>query len=160
MKKAAILIMTIGIIFPMIVWGDANRITDKIPQVPEQVESIENLQLKITVSDRELTATFVDSKTTREFIKMLPLTLSLDDLGKREKYSNLPQELSKEGIVKTTFQKGDISYWLGGGIAAFYNQDNHEVKAGLIVMAKLEKGIDLFSGPNSLKVKFEAVKKK
>lgn len=122
-------------------------------------ESIANLQLKITVGDQERIAEFVDSKTTRDFIKRLPLTLTLDDIGRREKYSGISPELFKEGTVKTTYQEGDLSYWLGGGIAAFYHQDDHEVKAGLIVLARLREGIDVFTVPGSVRVSFDVIKK-
>jgi hypothetical protein len=121
--------------------------------------NIENLRLKITVGEKTVLAEFIDSKTTRDFISLLPLELTMDDLNEREKYSYLPKELSKEGNVTTSFQEGDLSYWLGGGLAAFYNDDKHQVKAGLIVMARLGKDIKLFKVPGAVKVRFEAVKK-
>lgn len=116
-------------------------------------------QLKITIHGKHIYADFIDSKTTREFIALLPLTLTMEDLGGREKFSSLPKELSKEGKVSTSYEVGDISYWLGGGVAAFYNNDGHQVKAGLIVLARLEKGIVLFERQESLKVTFAAVSK-
>lgn len=122
-------------------------------------EYVMDKQLKISMNNKVAYAEFEDSKTTREFIALLPLTLTMDDLSGREKYSVLPKALSKEGKVSTSFQEGDLSYWLGGGIAAFYNNDGHEVKAGLIVLAKLGKGIEHFKGPEALTVKFEAVNK-
>lgn len=119
----------------------------------------DSLKLKITVGKKVLYARFTHSGTTRDFIRQLPLTLDMQDLNGREKYSGLLQELSKEGSISTTFREGDISYWLGGGIAVFYNNDGHEVKAGLITLARLEKGIELFKGPGSVNVKFEVVSK-
>lgn len=117
----------------------------------------QNQKLKISTGKKVLYAQFTNSEATKDFIKMLPLTLDMSDLGNREKYSGISKELSKNGIVKTSFQKGDIAYWLGGGIAIFYNQDDHEVKAGLIVLAKIEKGIDVFKNPDSMQIKFEVV---
>ncbi len=116
-------------------------------------------QLKITVGDKELMASFIDSKTTRDFIAILPLNLRMDDIRKREKYASLSAVLAKEGDVKTTYKTGDISYWLGGGIAVFYDHDGREVQAGLIVLARLESGIETFNVPDSVLVKFEAVEK-
>ena len=116
-------------------------------------------KLKVTAGKTVLYAQLTDSETTRDFIKMLPLTLNMSDLGNREKYSGISKELSKNGSVKTSFQKGDIAYWLGGGIAVFYNQDDHEIKAGLIVLAKIEKGIDIFKESESMQVKFEVIPK-
>lgn len=119
---------------------------------------IDSLQLKITVGKRVLYAKFTDSKTTQDFIKQLPLTLNMMDLNGREKYCSL-SGLSKGGTVKTTFQVGDISYWLGGGLAIFYNQDNSTIKAGLIVLARIENGVHELNGSDSVVVKLEAIKK-
>jgi len=118
----------------------------------------DNLQLKISVGDKVLYAKFTNSKSTQDFIKQLPLILTMGDLRGREKYASLSTELSKDATVKTTFEAGDISYWLGGGLAVFYNQDNSTVKAGLIVLAHLDKGVEAFSGTEKVEVKFEAVK--
>ncbi len=115
-------------------------------------------KLKITTGKTVLYAEFTDSETTKDFIKMLPLTLNMNDLSGREKYSGISKVLSKNGNVKTSFQKGDLAYWLGGGIAVFYNQDDHKIKAGLIVLARIEKGIEVFKEPESMQVKFEIAK--
>ncbi|WP_337965451.1 cyclophilin-like fold protein [uncultured Flavobacterium sp.] len=115
-------------------------------------------KLKITTGKTVLYAEFTDSQTSKDFIKMLPLTLNMNDLSGREKYSGISRELSKNGSIKTSFQKGDLAYWLGGGIAVFYNQDDHEIKAGLIVLARIEKGIEVFKEPESMQVKFEVAK--
>lgn len=116
-------------------------------------------QLKITVGGKVLFATFTEGKTTEDFKKLLPLTLNMNDIGNREKYSGIATELSKTGTTKTTYTIGDISYWLGGGIAIFYNKDDREIKAGLIVLAHLQTGIEIFKGAGSLEVTFEAVEK-
>src|SRR5690606_14289385 len=124
----------------------------------ESVVPTDRRQLMLILGDKVLYAKFKDSPTTQDFIKQLPLNLKMGDLRGREKYSPLAAELSKEGVVSTTFEEGDISYWLGGGLAVFYHQNNSEVKAGLIVLARLENGMEAFSGPDPLDVKFEAVK--
>ncbi|NML64418.1 hypothetical protein HHL22_04290 [Hymenobacter sp. RP-2-7] len=114
-------------------------------------------QLRITVGSQSVIAQLVASETTRDFVKLLPLTLHLEDLGDREKYGALPAKLSEAGTMRTTYQVGDIAYWLGGGVAAFYYQDGHQVKAGLIVLARLPEGTTLFNIPGAQKVRFEAV---
>lgn len=119
----------------------------------------QNQKLKITAGTTTLYAQFKNNETTKDFIKILPLTLHMSDLGNREKYSSISKELSLEGKIQTSFKKGDIAYWLGGGIAVFYNQDGHQVKSGLIVIAQIEKGIEIFKDSESINVKFELVDK-
>lgn len=123
------------------------------------IAPIDTLQLKITIGNKVVYTDFINSKTTQEFVKLLPLTLSMQDLNGREKYSSLSKNLSKDGNIKTTFEEGDISYWLGGGLAIFYHQDNSVIKAGLINIAKLKQGKENFVGSNTIDIKFEAVKK-
>ncbi|HYI07063.1 MAG TPA: cyclophilin-like fold protein, partial [Reyranella sp.] len=41
-------------------------------------------KIAITVGDRVLTATVADSTTARDFVSLLPLTLTMKDLFKRE----------------------------------------------------------------------------
>ena len=111
-------------------------------------------KLKVTVGEKSFIVSLIDSPTTREFVNQLPLTLRMSDINDREKYSGLPDKLSGEGVVSTTYQIGDLSYWRGGGIAAFYNHDGREVKAGLIVLARLGKNVAHFNTASSIKVTF------
>lgn len=130
MENKVIKIFFLWLIIPMFGFGCKNEKTrnsaskDNFFEITEKYKNLDSLKLKITVGDKILFASLVDSKTAREFLTMLPLTLTMNDLNGREKYSSITNELSKEGKIKTSFQKDDISYWLGDGIAIFYNQDN------------------------------------
>lgn len=135
---------------------DDNRMKKEIRTA---VPIIDSLQLKITAGDNVLYTEFKSNKTTDDFIKMLPITLLMQDLNGREKYSSLSETLSKKDGVKTTFEDGEIAYWLGGGLAVFYHQDNSTIKAGLITIAKLKDGKEYFKDSDNIKVKFEAVRK-
>ena len=42
------------------------------------------MKIRLKVEDKVLTATLVDSKTTRDFVSLLPLTLTMNDLFRRE----------------------------------------------------------------------------
>ncbi|VTR29363.1 cyclophilin-like fold protein [Sphingobacterium thalpophilum] len=126
----------------------------------KNTEDIKGLQLKITMGKTVATADLVDNPTTKEFIKMLPLTLDMQDVLKTEKYADLKTELPKEGNVIHSYKAGDISYWLGGGIALYYTEDGRPIKAGLIEMAKIKKGFEDFNVPGNVKVIFQIVKSK
>lgn len=82
----------------------------------------------------------------------------MQDLNRREKYSSLAVRLPNNGTIKNTYEVGDISYWLGGGLAVFYQQDHTIVKAGLIKIGKLKEGIEVFETAENLKVRFEVAK--
>jgi hypothetical protein len=46
------------------------------------------MEIRLKVGDKETTATLIE--TTRDFISLLPLTLTMDDLFGREKFAHLP----------------------------------------------------------------------
>ena len=119
---------------------------------------IDSLKLKITIGENILYAAIYDSEATRDFMQLLPLELDMQDLNRREKYSTLAVRLSNNGTIKNTYEVGDISYWLGGGLAVFYHQDHSIVKAGLIKIGQLKEGIAVFETFENLRVKFEVIK--
>src|SRR5947207_848419 len=58
-------------------------------------EEIDRMQIRIIVEDTVIMATLIDSETTRDFISLLPLTLTLEDYAAIEKISYLPRKLTK-----------------------------------------------------------------
>jgi hypothetical protein len=46
----------------------------------EGLKNSDSIKIRLKVNDRIITATMIDSKTTRDFISLLPLTLAMNDL--------------------------------------------------------------------------------
>jgi hypothetical protein len=61
------------------------------------------------IGNRVLTATLVDNKTPRDFVPLLPLTLTMGDLFHGEKYEPLPRALST-GERTHSYESWDIAY--------------------------------------------------
>jgi hypothetical protein len=118
------------------------------------------MKLSIKVGDKTVTATLRDSETTRDFVSLLPLTLTMNDLFGREKFAHLPRAISDKGQRTRTYEIGQIAYWSPGpDVAIYYRQDGEEIPApGIIVIGKIDSGIDAFDAPGSVKVKIELVK--
>jgi hypothetical protein len=74
----------------------------------------DSTKIRLKVEDRVITATLIDSRTTQDFISLLPLTLTMNDLFRREKFGHLPRAISKEGKRTHTYEVGDIAYWPPG----------------------------------------------
>jgi cyclophilin-like protein len=66
------------------------------PKLPTETAPLrpESMKLRLKVKDRVITATLIDCKTTRDFISLLPLTVTTNDLFRREKYAHLPRAIS------------------------------------------------------------------
>ena len=55
------------------------------------------MKVSLKVEETVMTATLIDSKTTQDFISLLPVTLTINDLFRREKFAHLPRALSEGG---------------------------------------------------------------
>jgi hypothetical protein len=119
------------------------------------------MQIRVTVNGKTITATLIDSETTREFVSLLPLTLTMNDLFGREKFGHLPRAIS-EGEKRTrTYEVGDVIYWSPGpDVAMFYRHDGQSIPSpGIIVMGKIDSGVEELNVPGSVKVTIELVEK-
>jgi len=120
----------------------------------------DSMKIRLKVEDRVITATLIDSKTTQDFISLLPLTLTMNDLFRREKFGHLPRAISKEGKRTHTYEVGDIAYWPPGpDVAIFYRHDGQEIPdPGIIVIGKMDSGMEAFDVPGSVRVTVEFIK--
>ncbi len=118
------------------------------------------MKIKLTVGDKVPAATLIDSKTTRDFISLLPLTLTLKDYAGTEKISDLPKRLSTEGAPSGSDPSvGDITYYAPwGNLAIFYKDFGYA--SGLVILGKIDSGIETFNAPGSVKVTIELIKGK
>src|SRR5438067_7673543 len=117
------------------------------------------MKLNIIVAGNTLTATLVDNATTRDFIKLLPLNLSMGDLFGREKFSKLPKALS-DGPRTRRYKVGDIAYWSpSGDLATYYKQAGDAIPSPrIIVIGKVASGIESFAVAGSVRVTIELAK--
>src|SRR5438477_8841727 len=117
------------------------------------------MKIILKTADKEITATLIDSETTRDFVSLLPLKLAMDDLFGREKFGHLPRAISEGGKRTRTYEVGDVIYWSPGpDVAMFYRHDGQSIPSpGIIVMGKIDSGLEALSVPGSVKVIIERV---
>ena len=119
----------------------------------------DNMKIRLTIGNRALTATLIDSKTAQDFGSLLPLTLTMNDLFGREKFAHLPRAISTEGKRTHTYEVGEIAYWSPGpDIAIFYRNDGEKIpNPGIIVIGKSDSGVEAFNVPGSADVKIDLI---
>ncbi len=100
------------------------------------------VKLRLKVADRTITATLIDSETARDFVSLLPLTLTMNDLFRREKFGHLPRAISG-GKRTHTYAVGEIAYWAPGpDVAVYYRDDGEEIpNPGIIVIGRIDSGV-------------------
>ena len=117
------------------------------------------MKIRLTLDNgKAITATLIDSETTRDFVSLLPLTLTMNDLFGREKFARLPRAISTEAKRTHTYEVGTVAYWSPGpDLAIFYRRDGQKIPApGIIVIGKLDSAaVEALNVPGSVRVAFE-----
>lgn len=114
-------------------------------------------KLVIQVDGGEITATLDDNETARDFLALLPLSLTLDDYHSTEKVSDLPQRLSTVGAPEGHDPSvGDITYYAPwGNLAIFYKDFGYS--RGLINLGRITSGMEHLSFLGSKRATIEIV---
>ena len=115
------------------------------------------MRVRITVGGKSVVATLVNSEAARDFASLLPLTLWMNDLFRREKFAPLPRGISEQGTRTHDYAVGTIGYWAPGpDVAIFYRQDGERIPdPGLIVLGKVKAGIEALDVPGAIEVTIE-----
>src|SRR6266568_6454611 len=118
------------------------------------------MKLRLKVKDIETTVILIDSETTRDFLSLLPLMLTMNDLFGREKFGHLPRAISEGGKRTRTYEVGDVIYWSPGpDVAMFYRHDGQSIPSpGIIVMGKIDSGVEALNVPGSVRATIELIK--
>ena len=115
------------------------------------------MKINIRTNDTVLTATLLGSKAARDFASLLPLTLTMADLFRREKYARLPRAISEDGKRMHAYELGEIAYWSPGpDVAIFYRDDGQRIPTpGIVVLGRVEGNVEALDRPGSTAVTFE-----
>lgn len=106
----------------------------------DTVSSESNVRIKMTFNNEEVMVRMHDNPTTRDFLALLPLTVTLEDYAGTEKIAKLSKRLStKDALAGSDPSVGDFTYYSPwGNIAIFYRDFGYA--DGLIVLGSIEPG--------------------
>jgi len=120
-------------------------------------QQVGTMKIRIDVEGTRVTATLDDNETSRDFVSLLPLTLTLKDYAATEKISDLPKRLSTKGTPPGVDPSiGDIAYYAPWGNLALFYKDA-EYARGLVKIGTLDSGVEAFRVPDSPKVTIDRV---
>ena len=98
-------------------------------------------KVRITFDGKEAVATLFDNPQARDFMAMLPMTVTLEDYAGAEKIYYLPKKLDTSGGQNAEQVKGDFCYYAPwGNLAIFYKGMGYGTS--LYVLGKLDSGKD------------------
>lgn len=114
-------------------------------------------RVRITIGTKSIEATLADSEAARDFASLLPITLPMNDLFRREKFAHLPRAISEQGKRTYDYAVGTIGYWPPGpDVAIFYRQDGERIPdPGLIVLGKIKAGVEALDVPGAIRATIE-----
>ena len=136
---------------------DAARRRGTRQSPPGTRKTASEARLRITIGGRAIKATLANSDAAQHFASLLPLTLTMNDLFRREKFATLPRAISEQGKRTRDYAVGTIGYWPPGpDVAIFYRQDRESIPApGLIVLGRIKAGVEAFAVPGVVRVTIE-----
>jgi hypothetical protein len=114
----------------------------------EGTDAMEDIRIKLTFNNEEVIVNMYDNPTSKDFLSLLPLTLTFEDYAGTEKISYPSNKLSTEeapsGIDPAI---GDFTYYAPwGNLAIFYKDFGYS--NGLIKLGKIESGIEKLENLN------------
>ena len=117
----------------------------------------EMTKIRMVIDGAEILAILDDNATSKDFLSLLPMTLTLEDYSKTEKVSDLPKRLSTAGAPEGIDPSiGDITYYAPwGNLALFYRDFGYA--RGLVRLGRIESEIDVLEQPGPLSVTIEKV---
>jgi hypothetical protein len=139
--------------------ADANYATGPEAAQGTSDQQVRTMKIRMDVEGTVITATLVDSATSRDFVSLLPLTLILKDYARTEKISDLPRRLSTEGAPPGSDPSiGDITYYSPwGNLAMFYRDFGYST--GLVKLGTIDSGVEVLNRPGALRVTIELIGK-
>ena len=81
--------------------------------------------------------------SARDFASLLPATITLHDLGGREKAGPLPRELA-DGAGQSSYRAGQLGYWApSNDLAIYYREDGFTIPdPGIVMIGEIDTGLD------------------
>ena len=115
------------------------------------------MKLRIAIEDGSITATLTDSSTSRDFVALLPLTLTLNDYAATEKISDLPKRLSTQGTpAGVTPAAGDLTYYAPWGNLAIFHK-GFRYSSGLIKLGSIDSDLESLRRPGAVRATIELI---
>lgn len=104
-------------------------------------EKGERVKIRIAIGSRTMVAELDNNPTAKDFLSLLPVTVTLRDFSPAEKVSDaLPRRLTESGAPETDAgAPNDIAYYAPWGNIAFYRGQGPDAQ-GVIKIGKILSG--------------------
>jgi hypothetical protein len=122
-------------------------------------QAADSMKIRLTIDGNTITATLADNASARDFLSLLPMTVTLEDYAATEKISYLTRKLSMAGAPAGSDPSPRrhcvLAPW--GNVAIFYKDAPYA--RGLIPLGRIDAGAEALSARGPLKATIDAVRK-
>lgn len=115
-KKKVILLVIISILMIIIFFFfNLNKKNLNIKEVEKM-----DVELKVKINDTTYEVTLLENETTKELLKRLPLTISMNELNNNERYYYFKDKFPSNPLKVKEIKKGDIMLYGDTCLVIFY----------------------------------------
>ena len=104
-------------------------------------------RIRIAFDGKEAIVTMFDNPIAKDFLTLLPMTVTLEDYARTEKIHYLPRKLTTSGGQTGSDVQGDFCYYAPwGNLAVFYKGFGHG--GSLYILGRIDSGKDALGAMN------------
>ena len=131
-----------------------------VPTTASLGQATKTMKIRFTIDGKEFaSATLRDNATARDFLALLPVTVTLEDYASTEKIAYLPRKLSTEGAPAGSDPSvGDIAYYAPWGNLAMFYKDAPYAR-GLLPLGRIDTSIEALRAAGTSKMTIERAPK-
>ena len=115
-----------------------------------------NNYVNLRINNKEYKLILYDNDTARDFLKMLPLTITMNDLNSNEKYHNLSKSLTTKSERVGSIKRGDFMLYGSNCLVLFYESFSTSYSYTKIGYIENTDGLKDSLGRGSIEITFSA----
>ena len=115
-------------------------------------------EIRITIGDKTFSAALENTPASAEFVKMLPLSLRMNELNGNEKYIGLSEKLPADSACPGKIRSGELMLYGRSTLVLFYKSFPTSYSYTRIGKIADARGLKEVVGDREVTVKFEVVK--
>ena len=115
-----------------------------------------NNYVNLRINNKEYKLILYDNDTARDFLRMLPLTITMNDLNSNEKYYNLSSALTTKSERAGSIKRGDFMLYGNNCLVLFYESFSTSYSYTRIGYIENTDGLKDSLGRGSIEITFSA----
>ena len=117
-----------------------------------------NNYVNLRINNKEYKLILYDNDTARDFLKMLPITITMNDLNSNEKYYNLSKSLTTKSERAGSIKRGDFMLYGNNCLVLFYESFSTSYSYTRIGYIENTDGLKDSLGRGSIEITFSVNK--